>query len=97
MNKLKLLLPVLLILLFSCGTKEEEIKDVKFWKYAEGTLFADVLSFNSKDFSIKNDTIFKLNVPEYRITAYETRVLSRDQVLKIKEIKTGKTARYVSK
>ncbi|SOD11865.1 hypothetical protein [Pedobacter xixiisoli] len=97
MNRLKLLIPMLFLLIFACNSKEEEIKEVGFWKYSEGAVFADVLNFKSEDYSIKNDTVFKLDIPEYRITSYERRVLSGDQVLQLIQLETGKTARYVSK
>ncbi|MNK00606.1 hypothetical protein D3C87_183940 [compost metagenome] len=97
MNRLKLLIPMLFLLIFACSSKEEEIKKVGFWKYSEGVVFADILNFNSEDYSIKNDTIFKLNIPKYKITSHERRVLSGDQVLQLIQLETGKTARYVAK
>lgn len=97
MNKLKLFLSFLLLLIFACDSKEEAIKEVKFWKYSEGTLFLDILSFNNKDYRVKNDTIFKLNIPLYRIESHKQRFLAGDQVLQIKDLKNGQTAKYVSK
>ena len=96
MNKLKLLLPIFLLMIFACS-EEEKIRKVKFWKYAEGASFADILSFNSDDYRVKNDTIFKLDTPLYSIESNEQRFLSNDQVLHLRELKTGKTARYVAK
>lgn len=96
MNRLKLFLPIFLLLIFACS-QEKKIKKVKFWKYSEGNSFADILSFDSDDYRIKNDTIFKLNVPLYKIENHEERFASNDQVLHICELKTRKTARYVAK
>lgn len=96
MNKLKLTLPILVLVLFACG-KEEKIKEVSFWKPSDGASFSDILSFRGEAYSIKNDTIFKLGLPLYKIESHEQRFLSADQVLQIKELKTGRTARYVSK
>lgn len=97
MKTVKFLIPALLLLIFSCTSKEEEIKKVKFWKHSDGAMFADIISFNNKDYSIKNDTIFKLSVPEFKVESHERRVLAGDQVLQIKELKNGKIARYASK
>lgn len=96
MNRFKLLFPVFLLLIFACN-KEKKIKQVKFWKFTEGKSSSDILSFNNEDYHIKNDTIFKLDMPMFKIEDHKQRFLSGDQVLVIKEIQTGKTARYVSK
>lgn len=96
MNRFKLLFSVFLLLIFACN-RENKIKQVKFWKYSDGKSSSDILNFNSKDYRVKKDTIYKLDIPLYKIENYEQRFLSGDQVLVIKEIQTGKTARYVSK
>ena len=92
----KLIIVFSILAIFSCS-RENEIKNVRFWKFSGEEHLGDLLMFNSKNFTISNDTIYENKVPVFKIIEFENRFLIGDKVLRLKEINTNNIGRYVSK
>lgn len=88
---------VVLCVMTSCQNRENELQEVGFWKYSDGFYIGDVLDFNKSVNHLNQDTIYQNDTPKAILVNIETRILSGDKCLHIKDPVTSKKGTYVSK
>ncbi|WP_312923277.1 hypothetical protein [Empedobacter brevis] len=88
---------VFLCVMSSCQNRENQLQEGGFWKYSDGFYIGDILDFNKPLNRFHKDTIYQNDIPKAILVNIETRILSGDKRLHIKDPVTSNTGIYVSK
>lgn len=87
----------ILLLCLLCGcSKEKALKKAKFWKFADGDYVQDIIIFD-ENYSLKNDTIYYFEKPEYLLLDYNNNLLFGPEEIRIQPIRTNFKSRFVAK
>lgn len=81
----------------SCQTTEEKLQSERWWKYGGGHHIGDILVFNAETTCLKKDTIYQNDTAVALLLDIESRLLSGDKVLHIKDLNSAQKGRYISK
>lgn len=97
-NKTKSFLLLFSLLIFiSCYHQKNKLYEVGFWKHYDGFRIGDAINFDTENYNIQNDTIYKNEKPVALLIKIENRFFTGDKFLHIKDVTTNKKGIYIGK
>lgn len=86
---------ILLCLFLGCS-KEKALKNANFWKYAGGDYIQDLIIFD-ENYTLKKDTIYYLDQPQYLILDYKKNIIWGPEEIWISPLNRNLKSRFVAK